>query len=83
MELAKKIPSNYHDLLIYLGVKEHTIEQIEQDNKYVSQKAFKGLLEWQRQFEGHRDERKMVDCLKKALVSVKRNDLNQTLGMIK
>lgn len=83
MELAKKIPSNYHDLLIYLGVKEHLIEQIEQDNKYVSQKAFKGLLEWQRQFEGHRDERKMVDCLKKALVSVKRNDLNQTLGMIK
>lgn len=60
-------------------MKEHTIEQIEQDNNSVRRKAFKGLLEWQRQLDGHSED-EMIQRLKNVLVSVDRNDLCQELG---
>lgn len=80
-DLANKMPSDYHQILINLGLEEYKIEQNEHDYRYVRQKAFAGLLQWQRKIDNQK-EIDMIERLKSALAKVNRNDLQQYLGII-
>ncbi|XP_071148715.1 uncharacterized protein [Mytilus edulis] len=77
-DLANKMPSDYHQILINLGLEEYKIEQNEHDYRYVRQKAFAGLLQWQRKMDNQK-KTDMIECLKSALAKVNRNDLQQEL----
>ncbi|XP_071150741.1 uncharacterized membrane protein-like isoform X2 [Mytilus edulis] len=80
-ELASHIASNYHPILINLGMENDEIERIEHDHKSsVRRTAFKAFVEWLRKFKD-KDENYMIQRLKDALCFNGRNDLCQKLDI--